>query len=172
MQNNKIKLDCRKTNEKPNLTIISREGIMKQKVYLLLVVFIAVLSIEGSVIGQPLDCLFGSSSRWGSGWCDFEHPINLTEGTCLRLSIGGTANKILVRILRAGEDPNEPIGLLGNPITVPNNRKIIIRLERTYSNVVQISVHGGPQAWHFNLGSNNGPATLLMVEQVECPTTN
>jgi len=147
---------------------------MKQKAFLLLAVFIIILSIDGKVIGQPLNCLLGSSSRWGSGWCEFEPPINLMKGTCLRLAIGGTANKVLIRILRAGEDPNEPIGLLRGciPFTVPNDRKIIISLERTYSNVVQISVHGGRQAWHCNLGSNNGPATLLMVEQVECPTAD
>lgn len=147
---------------------------MKQKSFLLLVVFIVVLFIERNIMGQPLDCLFGSSSRWGSGWCDFEHPINLTKGTCLRLSIGGTARRVLIRILRAGEDPNEPVGLLQGclPFTVPNNRKIIIKLEKTYSNVVQISVHGGRRAWQCYLGNNNGPAILLMVEQVKCPTTN
>jgi hypothetical protein len=141
---------------------------MKCKAYLL-VVFIAAMAVHGAVSAQPLDCSYGWSDQWGSGWCDFRAPMNLAQGICMRLLIGGTANQILVRVLRDGEDPNRPVGLLGDPMSVPKDRKVIIKLDRTYSNVVQISVHGGRKAWHISLGGQNGPATLQLVERVSCP---
>lgn len=120
-------------------------------------------------MGQALGCSYGWSDQWGSGWCDIQPPMNLVDGSCIKLSIGGTANKVLVRVLRDGENPNVAIGLLGDPLSVPKDRKIIIKLGRTYSNVVQISVHGGRKPWNISLGNNNGPAKLDLAESVKCP---
>jgi len=146
---------------------------MKQKVFLLLIVFIIILSIDGTVIGQDgqLNCKYGANSD--SGWCDLNPPINLSQGTCLKLSIGGTAKKVLIRVLEEKNNYSECVGLINNCQgsnihKVPNNRKIIVRLSSNYSNVKQISVHGGPRAWEFELGRNNGPATLREVKIVNC----
>lgn len=136
---------------------------------LLSVIIMCVLSITGAAIGQPLDCSYGASSQGGSGWCKLNAPMNLAEGLCMRLSIGGTADKILVRVLRDGEDPNTAVGLLGDPVSVPKDRKVIVKLGKRYSNVVQISVHGGRKPWNTPLGSQNGPATLDFVERIKCP---
>lgn len=138
----------------------------------LFIAFMAAVAAQQTVSAQPLDCSYGWSDRWGSGWCDLQAPMNLAEGACISLLIGGTANKILVRALRDGEDPNQAVGLLGGPISVPQNRNVVVKLRRTYSNVVQISVHGGRRAWHISLGNNNGPATLQLIEYVSCQGTN
>ena len=145
---------------------------MKRKACLLVAFIVTLLSVQQTASAQPLDCSYGWSDRWGSGWCDLQAPMNLAEGACISLLIGGTANNILVRVLRDGEDPNQAVGLLGGPISVPENRNVIVRLRRTYSNVVQISVHGGRKAWHIPLGNQNGPATLQLVEHVSCPGAN
>ncbi|MBN1573111.1 MAG: hypothetical protein JW984_07945 [Deltaproteobacteria bacterium] len=143
---------------------------MRRKLLLMVFMVVLVLSAGGTVIGQPLDCYnYGESIQYGSGWCDLKPPINLAEETCLKLTIGGTATKVLVRLLKGGEDPNSAVGLIGDPITVPSNRIIIVKLKKAYLNVVQVSVHGNPSPFGIDLGINNGPARLDMVEKVDCP---
>ena len=54
-----------------------------------------------------------------------------------------------------------PSGVIGDRVDVPKSRNVEIVLLADYDNVIQISVHGGPNPWgRFSLGGGNGPATL------------
>lgn len=57
------------------------------------------LVLSGAVGAETLAGAIGSSSQWGSGWLDLAPPVDFTKGERLKLLIGGTANKILVRLL-------------------------------------------------------------------------
>jgi len=106
----------------------------------------------------------GASSQWGSGWIDL--PLtNINANETLRLSIGGSASEVLVRILKENESPDSPTGILGQ-FTVPNPRVIEFRAGQDFNNVKQISVHGGVNPWgQFPLGGGNGPATIMKAEK-------
>jgi len=107
----------------------------------------------------------GHSSRWGSGWQDLPTPTDFGGGDRLRLRIGGTASKILVRLLPRGVSPDSSVGVMGGALSVPDSRVVEIVVDSDRKNVVQISVHGGPNPWgRFRLGPDNGPATLESVE--------
>ncbi len=103
----------------------------------------------------------GSSPRWGSGWLDLATVTDFTAGDVLRLRIGGTASKVLVRLLPEGKFPDSSVGIVGSAVTVPENRIVEVVLDNDRKNILQISVHGGPNPWGmFPLGGGNGPATL------------
>jgi len=109
----------------------------------------------------------GSSSRWGSGWLDLATNTDFTKGDRLRLTIGGTALRILLRLLPRGQSPDESVGIVGGPIAVPESRIVEISLNTDRRGIIQISVHGGPNPWgKFPLGGGNGPATLEAAELV------
>lgn len=105
----------------------------------------------------------GTSDRWGSGWLDLKPPAELAAGSHLRVTVGGTATKVLVRLLRQGESPDSPSGVLG-VFAVPADRIVDVTLKAATANVVQISVHGSPKPWSWDLGSSNGPANLSRIE--------
>ncbi len=109
-----------------------------------------------------LEGTIGMSQQWGSGWIDFEPPQDFQAGSILRLTVGGSARKILVRLLAAGESPDTPAGLLGE-YQVPENRAAEVPLSADTAKVRQVSVHGGSRAWSFDLGASNGPASLAGV---------
>lgn len=121
-----------------------------------------------NALAQPLDGYYEASPRWGSGWLDLRQPTTLESGICLRLTIGGTASRVLIRFLRIDDDPNRPVGIVGGIHNVPESREIVVRLSRSFPNIRQISVHGNPKAWHYDLGGTNGPATLESVTVVPC----
>jgi|AVFP01.1.fsa_nt_gi hypothetical protein len=123
-----------------------------------------------SVSAQALDGKYTSSSSYGSGWIDLRNPENFTPTSCLNLAIGGTASKVVIRLLRADDDPNAAVGFAGEIHSVPESRTLTITLERDFPNTTQISVHGNPRAWQYALGTKNGPATLKSVSRVPCPT--
>jgi hypothetical protein len=104
----------------------------------------------------------GSSSKWGSGWLDLASVTDFAAGDILRLRIGGTASKVLVRLLPEGSFPDSSVGIVGSgAITVPKNRIVEVALDNDRKGIIQISVHGGPNPWgSFPLGEENGPATL------------
>jgi len=117
--------------------------------------------------GEVLRGTFGASDHWGSGWLDLKSSKDFKKGDTLRIKVGGTAKKILVRLLARGEDPNLPVGILGAAREVPGNRTVEVKLDSDYKDIVQISVHGGPNPWgQFPLGGGNGPATIESVELV------
>ena len=103
----------------------------------------------------------GSSSRWGSGWLDLATAMDFAAGDVLRLRVGGTAGKVLVRLLPDGEFPDSSDGIVGGVVTVPENRIVEVTLNEDRKGIIQISVHGGPSPWDkYPLGSGNGSAML------------
>lgn len=118
---------------------------------------------------QSLNCNLGASDRWGSGWCDLNPPVTFSAGVCLKLGVGGSANRVVARILGRGQDPNQAVGLVTDSVSVPQDRQLILKLQRQYPNSAQISIHGGKAAWHIRFPESNGPAALNTVEQVPCP---
>ena len=110
----------------------------------------------------------GSSPRWASGWIEFPTTVNFSRGDVLKLSIGGSATKIVARLLPKGVDPNLPESIVGGIITVPKDRVVELRLNADYREIRQVSVHGGSNPWdQFPLGTGNGMATLLAIERTK-----
>lgn len=128
------------------------------------------ISMAVATEAQELSCKLGSSTRYGSGWCDLDVPLTFAADTCLRLQVGGVARQVIVRILARGQDANEAVGVVGGVQAVPANRQVVVKLPRIFANAIQLSVHGNASAWQFNLGAQNGQADLLGVARVACPT--
>ncbi len=136
-------------------------------ILVLLFSFLAVVFTHRPVDAESLGCTPGNSPNLGSGWCDFEAPVQLAKGTCLKLTLGGTAQKIVVRILQVGQDPSKAVGLIGKPVAVPSNKQIKLIFNKSYPQVVQISVHGR-EPWGRFIHDQNGPATLDSLEKIKC----
>jgi hypothetical protein len=109
----------------------------------------------------------GESETWNSAWFNLDKPRDFHKGDRLRLEIPGKAAKVLVRLLVKGTDPNDPSGIIGGAIAVPENRVIDVIVDADYANVSQISVHGGPNPWNNDLGADNAAAKLGSVELVD-----
>lgn len=125
-------------------------------------------STEGKHYPKTLHGQIGASSRWGTGWMDLSLPVDFRKGDKVRLAIGGNAEKVIVRFLPLGASPDATRGFEGGVLKVPESRVIELMLEKDHLRVVQISVHGGERPWgEYDLGGNNGPATLLQVELLE-----
>jgi hypothetical protein len=129
----------------------------------------------GSAYGLPLQggCAcwhslpgnVGYSSHWDSGWLDLVKVTSFHEGDKLKLKIGGTATKIVVRLLEKGASPDEPVGIDGGIVDVPKSKVVEIALQDDHTDVTQISVHGGINPFGlYPLGGGNGPAALLSAE--------
>lgn len=126
------------------------------------------LALPGTLSAEYLAGATGSSSQWGSGWLDFAPPVDFAKGERLKLLIGGSADKILVRLLPKGAPPDTTTGLIGEAINVSKSRIVEITLPEDRKQVVQISVHGGPNPWgRFPLGGGNGPATIESADRVK-----
>jgi hypothetical protein len=108
----------------------------------------------------------GASPQYASGWIDFPQPIDFAKGDRLRLVIGGSATKILLRMLSKGQSRDSSEGLLGGVIDVPKTRVVELTLGENRAQVVQISVHGGPNPWGKFPLPGNGPATLQAIERL------
>lgn len=131
-------------------------------------VMLSHLVLSGAVGAETLAGAIGSSSQWGSGWLDLAPPVDFTKGDRLKLLIGGTANKILVRLLPKGASPDTSAGIVGGAIDVPKSRIVEVTLPQDRKQVIQISVHGGPNPWgKFPLGGGNGPATIESAERMK-----
>jgi len=123
------------------------------------------LVLTTAMAGQLLTGETGVSSRWGSGWLDLVNPIDFKSKNKLRLTIGGTAKKIKVRLLPKGRSPDTTAGMLPAVFTVPSNRIVELKLQGDRPQIIQISVHGGANPWgKYPLGGGNGPATLESAE--------
>jgi hypothetical protein len=106
----------------------------------------------------------GYSEQWGSGWLQLSTVSDFKRGERLRLLIGGSAQKVVIRLLSKGESPDGPSGVFGT-FNVPPDRYVVATLDGDYQNVFQLSVHGGPRPWNmFPLGGGNGPATLIKAD--------
>lgn len=114
---------------------------------------------------QRVQGRIGSSSDYGSGWLDLATMSDFKQGTRLRLVVGGTAQKIIARLLSQGDSPDRPTGIVGT-FDVPSSRKVVVSLDGDFLNTVQISVHGGPNPFGmFPLPGGNGPAFVTEVER-------
>lgn len=112
-------------------------------------------------------CTPGAAIQFGSGWCRFSVAVDFKKGERLRLAIGGSATKILVRLLPRGADAATPIGVIPTPVSVPSNRFVEMIVPYDAATTDQISVHGGPNPWEqYPLGAGNGPATITGVEKL------
>ena len=114
----------------------------------------------------PLQGQIGSSDEWGSGWIELERVTDFQAKSELRFEIGGTAEKILVRLLRAGADPNTDAGVLGK-YDIPGDRRLSVKLPNARPEITQVSVHGGPKPFKRKLAPNNGGATIESVCHVQ-----
>lgn len=127
----------------------------------MLLLSLSVLTFSANASTKLLVGETGFSSRWGSGWLDLATVTDFEKGHRLRLTIGGTAKNILVRLLAKGQFPDSSSGIVGGTVTVPQNRVVEVELQTDRKNIIQISVHGGPNPWgRFPLGGGNGPATI------------
>ncbi|MGA2902749.1 MAG: hypothetical protein ABSD98_02885 [Candidatus Korobacteraceae bacterium] len=135
------------------------------------IVFLAILyllALPGAANAQALAGATGASSQWGSGWLDLGPPVDFTKGDRLKLLIGGTATKVVVRLLPKGASPDMSVGIVLGVIDVPRSRIVEITIPEERKQVVQISVHGGPNPWgRFPLGGGNGPATIESAERLK-----
>ena len=117
---------------------------------------------------EPLNGSRGSASGpgWQSSWLDLHSPTSFRSGEKLRLSVSGTAENIVVRLLPNGAPPSGSAGIEGGRRTMPVDGILEIELSRSHPDVVQISVHGGRSAWDYALGANNGSVNLVSVERI------
>lgn len=130
------------------------------------VLAIATAAIQGQT---AVPCTPGAAPQWGAGWCDFSTPASFKKGDRLRIAIGGSATKIIVRLLPSSAKGREdtPVGALPAAIAIPQNRFIEVVLPYDAMNITQISVHGGPSPWNqYPLGARNGPATITGIERL------
>ena len=119
------------------------------------------LKSKVSSVEEQILTLKGRSGRWGSGWMEFDERLDLYKGDALLIKVGGTAQRVLVRLLPHGKSADFPIGILPDRLEVPPNREILVESREDYKGISQISVHGGPKPWgKYSLGENNGPATI------------
>ena len=131
--------------------------------------FFALFTFIGhSAVAQSFDGHYGLSQSAGGSWLDLRQTTTFESGTCMRFVVGGAASKMLIRFLRVDDDPNRPIGILDGIHDVPNSRELVVKLSRRFANIKQISIHGNPKAWHYDLGSKNGPANLERINIVNC----
>jgi hypothetical protein len=107
----------------------------------------------------------GVDGRYGSGYLDLATPVTFVQGERLRLRIGGTAKKVVVRLLPTGSSPSEAVGII-DTFDIPPDRALVLTLDSQHPQIRQISVHGGPKPWDiYDLGGGNGPATLLSADR-------
>ena len=116
---------------------------------------------------KELEGKIGLSKQWKSGWIDLNEPTNFYKGDSLSVIVGGTAKKIILRLLSSNNDPNSPIGIVGRIHEVNGNGEVNVRLSKDYSKVIQISVHGGENPWGvYPLGLNNAAAFIQSVRLI------
>jgi hypothetical protein len=123
--------------------------------------------LVGRAVGEVLVGVTESSAKWGVGWIELNKDTDFKKGEKLRLKVGGTATKILVRLLSDLSQDDDPVGIEGGVHDVPQDRVVEVVLSADYFGVKEISVHGNPEAWSWSLGKDNGPATLESVERVQ-----
>jgi hypothetical protein len=109
----------------------------------------------------------GRSPDRNAGYIDLSPPVDFQKGDKLRISVGGTASRVVVRLLPRGFAPTEHDIIVEQKGEVSKSRTVDVVLTSDYKDIVQISVHGGPSPWNeFPLGEDNGPAMLLQVERL------
>ena len=122
------------------------------------------LGVTIPAVADNLRGHIGNSSQWGSSWLDFTGFRNFSKGDTLRIKLKDTSAKcVLVRLLGRDDSPDEQTGVVGDARTVEQNKTVTVTLDMDYSNIRQISVHGG-EPWGQTLCADNGPAHIQSVE--------
>ena len=126
----------------------------------------AVAAVHAQTIAGKIGSASGSS--WQSSWLDLTTPTSFRKGDKLVVTVEGTAENVLVRLLPAKdkERPDSPIGIEGRARKVPADKKLEVTLERDHPDVGQVSVHGGASAWSTPLGAKNGSVTIVSISKV------
>lgn len=115
-------------------------------------------------VEELLSLTTGSSKKFNSGWVNLVESVDIHKGDKLVLDIGGTAKRVIIRLLPKGKSSDLSVGILPVVYEVPTNRNLAIELTDEHLGVSQISVHGGPKPWDkFPIEVDNGPATLESV---------
>lgn len=136
-----------------------------ERLFAITAAFIAMLGAPGA-FAEPIEGAVGASSTWGSGWIDLTSVTHFQKGDNLRILVGGTADKILLRFLSRGMDPNTASGIDGGVRDIPEDRLLHAVVESGHREVTQVSVLGGPNPFGLmSLGSGNGPATIISIER-------
>lgn len=144
------------------------QGVSPRSRFLPLAGALAIASIAASANAEAISGATGSSPLWGSGWIDLAPPMDFKKGEKLKIRLGGSAEKILVRLLPRGAPSDSDTGIVGEPIMVPKSREVEVLLPLDRKQIAQISVHGGPNPWgRYPLGGGNGPATISSIELVK-----
>ncbi|HNW89670.1 MAG TPA: hypothetical protein PKN48_08390 [Bacteroidales bacterium] len=113
------------------------------------------------------DGAIGLNVQFNSGFLDLKNNFDFLQGDSLVVNVGGTAQKVLIRLLASNNDANSPTGIIGTGFIVNANRLVCIRLDQDYPAIKQISAHGGPNPWGiYPLGSQNGAATIQKVKLI------
>lgn len=86
--------------------------------------------------------------------------VDFRTGDILRIKVVGSAKKIIIRLLPKGEEPGRSVGVVGGPVDVPSGGLLELILPEDRNQVSQISVHGGPNPWDYNLGEGNGAVSI------------
>lgn len=112
-----------------------------------------------------LDGVTDFDKRMYCGWIDLGQSMHFKSGDRLLIRLGGTARQVLVRLLPAGQSASRCIGVVGGVVEVPASRILDIQLRTAHKNIVQVSVHGGPNPWGlYPMGGGNGIATVESIE--------
>ncbi len=129
---------------------------------------ICILLSAFSVSAESIPGAIGSSTRWAVGWIDLDKITDFKKGDRLKITVGGTAKKILIRFLPKGADPNDPTGIDDGPRQVPDSRVLEVTLESDHTGIMQISAHGGQNPFGiYSLGEDNGLASLVNIERID-----
>lgn len=127
---------------------------------------VAAIITASTGYAEDLAGTHGVSNRWGSGWINLQQTTDFSKGDRIRLKVGGSATRVLVRFLTDLELADEPLGIDGGVQNVPDSRVVDLTLTTSHPGTRQISVHGGHRAWDWSLGGDNGPATLETAERL------
>jgi len=135
------------------------------KTALILTVVLVMTTVAGA---EQLTGKIGSASGqdWQSSWIDLTKATNFQRGERLKITLRGSAENLVVRLLPSGAHPSSSDGIVGDVRKMPKSGVLQVQLPEGRRNIVQISVHGGQKAWDISLGSKNGPVTLVGVERV------
>ncbi len=128
-----------------------------------------VIGFCGAVRAEPLEGLVNASATWGSGWLDLGVVRTFNQGDVVRCLVGGSAKRVLFRLLRRGGDPESPAGLIPVILTLSPARMAQFVVPWRITDVAQLSVHGGRTPFSIDLGIANGPATLVSCSVFTSP---
>lgn len=139
---------------------------MKTMKLTLIIACLFVVISSMSIHAETIEGTVGASSKWNSGWIDLNSVMHFQKGDKLKILVGGSAKKVLLRFLSGGMEPNTASGIDGGMREVPEDRVLTTVVQSVHQNVTQISVHGGPNPFGLMpLGSGNGPATIISIER-------